>query len=611
MGKWAGLLVLAAVLAAAEAQTEPATQASAAGRTITLPDGRTATVQAQLPQTASPEAPLTPAQIIAAAASHYPNAPYVLKADHWSEADEREYSQFIAEMGESGCATVNSCLHNPRNPFRGTDPPGIVFGSDCADLPYYLRFYFAFKRGLPFSFVSEVAPRGRSRDIRYTAAGNRVAERMNPAGYNGYAVLSFLRGAISSAAYRIHPELETPEPQDFYSPALKPKAIRPGTTIYDPNGHLATVWKVERNGRIHYLDAHPDHSVTRGFYDVRFVRASPGMGAGFKNWRPQILAGGKRQADGTFKGGTIVLTANRDIPDYSAEQYFGNGERPASDHAWGEGNFTLNGETVGYYDYVRGQMAGGTLLFDPVREIGDMVDSNCADLHYRSDAVDLAVAAGIHKRGEPDRLPPNIYGTDGDWETYSTPSRDARLKTAFKELYDSTKRFLWMAEHKDPKLAYKGTNLAADMLAAYDAHAAQCKITYTRTNGSKISFGYEEARRRLFEMSFDPYQCIERRWGAKGEELATCPDGTDKRAWYEAQQNLRNQIDRTYDARMDFTRDELKTPGPGKGVPNPPETDVRSWLAAQPGAQAALKKRQKAAEQNKPVKKPKPWWWWF
>ena len=30
-------------------------------------------------------------------------------------------------------------------------------------------------------------------------------------------------------------------------------------------------------------------------------------------------------------------------------------------------------------------------------------------------------------------LPPNIYGTDHmEWEIYSTPSRDARIKTAFR-----------------------------------------------------------------------------------------------------------------------------------------------------------------------------------
>ena len=48
-------------------------------------------------------------------------------------------------------------------------------------------------------------------------------------------------------------------------------------------------------------------------------------------------------------------------------------------------------------------------------------------------------------------------------------------------------------------------------------------------------------------------------------------DGAAKQAWYAAEQSLRNQIDRTYDAQMDFTLGELGEPGPGKGVASPPD----------------------------------------
>ena len=51
---------------------------------------------------------------------------------------------------------------------------------------------------------------------------------------------------------------------------------------------------------------------------------------------------------------------------------------------------------------------------------------------------------------------------------------------------------------------------------------------------------------------------------------------------------LRNQIDRTYDARMDFALDELKTPGPGKGVAMPPDIDARAYLVSvRSGAKSA------------------------
>ncbi|HEX3431062.1 MAG TPA: formylglycine-generating enzyme family protein [Rhizomicrobium sp.] len=508
-------------------------------------------------------------------------ATYVIRFDHWTDADERDFGEFLAGIGRSGCTTVNACLHDPSNPFQASDPPNVYFRSDCANLPYVLRAYFAWKRGLPFSYESGVAPLGGAADDRYSPNGNRVTARTDvlTGSTTGYALLNKLLAVTSSASYRIGPHADTPPLPDFYSAAIDAKAIHPGTVIYDPNGHLALVFNVERDGRIEYIDSHPDNTLTRGYYDLRFVRSNPGAGAGFKNWRPLHLVGYSRGPDGALVGGHIELARNEEIPDYSDEQYYGNGTRVA-DADWANGTFLLNGETLDYYDYVRAKVGGGKLQFDPVKEIAEQLDSNCADLHYRAQAVDIAIAAGIQNRPEPGRLPRNIYGTNGDWETYSTPSRDARLKTAFKELRDKAQRFVGMYENGDTKhLLYTGRDLVDDMLAAYDQEAGKCSVTYRRSNGAPVTLSYEDARKRLFLISFDPYHCVERRWGATdAEELSSCRDGEVKRAWYEAEQNLRNQIDRTYDARMDFTLADLQTPGPGKGVPQPPDTDARGYL---------------------------------
>ncbi|HEY7977225.1 MAG TPA: hypothetical protein VID67_03455 [Rhizomicrobium sp.] len=514
---------------------------------------------------------------------------YLIRFDRWTPSDERGFGEFVTGLGEANCRTVNDCLHSPGNPFRASDPPGIFFHSDCADLPYVLRAYYAWKRGLPFSYVSAVTPRGHARDIRYSKNGNEVVERKDVLSnsMSGYELLEELRDQISSATYRMHPDLDDPVP-DLYSPAISAKSIRPGTLIYDPNGHVATVYRVDPDGRINYVDAHPDNSMTRGFYDIRFVRSRPGMGAGFKNWRSAVLVDATRRADGVYVGGHVVLPRNAQIADFSDEQYFGNGPRPPDDSEWGSGGFRLNGEYLDYYDFVRATLAGGRLQFDPVKEIHDLVDSNCADLQYRGEAVDLSIEAGLQNRPQPDRLPANIYGTDGDWETYSTPSRDARLKTAFKELRDEAQRFVTMYRKNDPKLTYHGSDLAADMIAAYDQEAAKCHVTYTRTDGSRVTLGYDDARRRLFLMSFDPYQCVERRWGATdATEISTCPDGAVKQAWYAAEQNLRNQIDRTYDAQMDFTLQELREPG--RGVARPPDIDARGYLVSVAGAQRYMR----------------------
>jgi hypothetical protein len=500
---------------------------------------------------------------------------YKVYHDSWSNDDERDYRNFVAALGESDCNTLDACLHSAANPYLGSDPPGLVFQSDCAELPYILRFYFAWKRGLPFSYESAVRSRGSARDVRYSIGGNEVAARFDvPSGVmGGAAIITRIRETISSASYRIHPDLESPLEPDLYSPAIRPDSIRPGTIVYDPAGHVGIVFSVDPRGRVHFLDAHTDFSLTQMTYDLRFTRMSPFVGAGFKNWRPIRLVGATRRADGVLVGGHIEMAANEDIADFSDEQFFGNGKRPR-DSDWKSGTFTLNGERLDYYDYVRAQLAGGKLLFEPVAEIGDIARSLCIDLNYRAQAVQLAVMHGIQNGPEPGRLPYNIYGAEGDWETFSTPSRDARLKTEFKSLRDTVQRFVEMASRDDAHLSYDGTDLPADLLRAYDQETKYCRVTYATSDGSHVTLSYEDARRRLFAMSFDPYQCVERRWG--DVDAPTCADDSIKRAWYEAEQNLRNQLERTYDARMDFALVDLLERKPG--VASAPDTDVRAYL---------------------------------
>src|ERR1043166_2604964 len=90
-----------------------------------------------------------PAMAIAQTAPGASGSSYVVRFDHWTDRDERDFSEFISAIGQSNCRTVDECLHGAGNPFRASDPPGIRFTSDCANLPYVLRAYFAWKRGLP------------------------------------------------------------------------------------------------------------------------------------------------------------------------------------------------------------------------------------------------------------------------------------------------------------------------------------------------------------------------------------------------------------------------------------------------------------------------------
>ena len=283
----------------------------------------------------------------------------------WTDADEKAYGEFVRRIGESKCRRVHECLADAQsNPlYSESNPPGMRFTSDCADLPYMLRAYFAWKNGLPFSYSAAVSPLGQSDDIRYTEGGN------------------------------------------------------------------------------------------------------------------------------------------------------------------------------------------------------------------------VAVKARIHLRPQPARLPDNIYGTTGDWETYSTPSRDARLRSSFKDLRDEVARFLGMAATGSPRLNYTGHDIRRDLREVYLQETSACTFTYTRSNGAHKQLSLADLQRRLFRLSFDPHHCVERRWGADdAEEVASCADAADKADWYAAEQRLRNQIDRAYFVEMSFTLPDLRRKVPGSGLDAPPDTDVMALL---------------------------------
>jgi len=506
-----------------------------------------------------------------------------ISKDRWTPADERGFSEFVQKIGEAKCGTFDTCLKNPANPYRATDPAGVSFYSDCADLPYMFRAYYAWKNGLPFGYQSGMAAVNGGTDLRYSPNGNRVTDRTSilakqPGRYpNAVSALSQISGVISSAMFRVDPRYDSAANQnDFYSVSISRDTLVPGTAIYDPNGHVAIVYKVEKDGRVFYMDAHPDNSLTRRSYGKQFVRTRPAAGAGFKRFRPARLVDYTKDQNGYLVGGRIVLPGNGSLAHFNMDQYFGT--RPSSDFNWTKATFEFQNQKMDYYDYVRSALAVGNLRYNPIEEMNNMLSSICQDLKDREVAVNLAFEKGIASKEHPARLPNNIYGTDGEWEEYSTPSRDARLKTVIKEARDRAEEFVQLYKQGSPRLDYTGTDLKGDMLKTFYLVSGSCQLAYRKSNGEQQALSLRQMIERLWKLSFDPYHCIELRWGASGEELASCRDSDVKRKWYDGEQFMRNNIDRPYDARMDFDLYEIQSWKPGNGVKNPPNVDIEGFL---------------------------------
>ncbi|MBO9665901.1 MAG: hypothetical protein J7501_03735 [Bdellovibrio sp.] len=527
----------------------------------------------------------------------------------WTENDESNFGDFIARLGAAverrQCGTVDTCFKSGANPYYSSDPKGLRYYSDCADLPYYLRSYFAWKNGLPMSVVSSVRARSvpdNTGDVRYTPFGNSPASRFDVVARNSgrslaiYNIEDFeilasrypdavtllnrtITDTTYSATFRMMGNEDGNLFSDFYPVKISRLGIRPGTVIYDPNGHVAIIYKVTDDGRIYYIDAHPDNTLTSGMYNPKFVRSNPYQGAGFKNFRPLTLTKAKKDSSGAYIGGRILGAKNDSLPYYSLEQFYGN--QPDPDGHWADGKFIFNGQAVPYYDYVRIMMASGDLRINPLDDMQSMIQDICVNLKDRVDAVNISTKAGVYLKPHPERLPMNIYGTNGEWENYASPSRDARLKVSFMDVLNQSKHLIQRYKVGDPQIIYNGRDLPGDLLKVYNREARACQFSYTNSSGGAVTMDLEEARKRLFDMSFDPYHCPELRWGAKSpQELSSCRDDANKRAWYNQERWLRYQWERRYDVRMDFSLPELNGPKPGAGIANPPDIDIVRYLTS-------------------------------
>lgn len=458
--------------------------------------------------------------------------------NQWSPRLEDEYSQFVERLGQAvaqrRCHRLDLCLRDPAANllFDPLTDPKLSIAVDCGDLPYVLRGYFSFKRRLPFGFVCEV--HGIGADARYMS-GVTPVHFCNWHRYKSpHAVLRDMTNAVHSGMYRMAPEVET---SDFYPVAVNRRAVRPGTVYYDPNGHVLTVAEVTLDGTVRLMDGHPDGSLTWKRFGQAFALGGRGQGGGFKNFRPLQLV----QSE-------LLQTPNRELPWFDGHSQ------------WDHTLWTASGQPGTYYSWVRQSLATAQTPHDPVADFRDQIEALCRDVSDRVEAVQQAVDAGMPARPHPAELPWNIYGTGGEWELYATPSRDARLKAAFRELYETVTQQTMTGP------------LTATLRTVWQEQGAQtaCRFVYNNSAGTAVTLGLDDVLDRLFSLSFDAYHCPELRWGAPtgSAEAASCPDDAGKLGWYAKEQRLRNRIDRDYGA-----------PTPlADGPEAPPELDLRRYL---------------------------------
>jgi hypothetical protein len=435
----------------------------------------------------------------------------------WDRRHEALYSAWIERLFDAPIEenytlpSLEPILRNPERNFlhgyfgQGEDEK-LPATPDCADLPYFLRAYFAWKIGLPVAF--RACDRGASH--RPPRCGPAIVDQRfsaKPAPASAFRDLSRrLMDTVHSGNARTALEDDN---TDFYPVELKRENLWPGTVYADPYGHILVIVKwvpqtEDRGGLLLAVDAQPDNSVGRKrFWEGTFLFADDvkSAGPGFKAFRP--LA---REGQGSHR-----LLSNADLAEhpivapYSAEQ----AELPAEDF------------------YARMMRLIDPKGLDAEEAYESVLDALVEQLETRVHAVENGEKFKRQHSGTLITMPTgaSIFETVGPWEDYSTPSRDMRLLIAMDVLTRFPERIV-----RYPELFVLGGQLPEIVKEEIEQRHRKLiqerQIAYTRSDGSawRLTVADILARRRAFEVAYNPNDCPEFRWGAEPRtaEYATC-----------------------------------------------------------------------------------------
>jgi hypothetical protein len=408
------------------------------------------------------------------------------------------------------------------------DEQNVIVRPDCADLPYFLRAYFAFKLGLPFGwsrcsrgdngvpptcgdFATSSDPFPKPHDAPADAPPPVLptwADPARPAGTwesnvrrLGEFFRTTLADAVQSGAGRTPADDET---ADYYPVALSPETLRPGTIFADPYGHVLVVAKrvpqtATSGGVLLAVDGQPDGTVARKrFWRGNFLFAvDPTLGsAGFKRFRP---------IERDRMTGKWRHFGNAELPDYALDQYAGGVE--------------------GFYDKMDDVLSPAPL--DPTQALLETVDALEEQVKTRVRSVDNGrkfLSSGRPAADMPDGA--KIFEATGDWEDFSTPSRDLRLLIAIDVAGSLPGRVARRPERYAMPAGKTPEQVRADLEARLATELKTRTFTYPRTDGSSWSLSLRDVVDRAvsLEMAYNPNDCIEQRWGATAgsEEVSTC-----------------------------------------------------------------------------------------
>jgi hypothetical protein len=468
----------------------------------------------------------------------------------WDRATENLYSAWIEKLFDAPLDAQPSwkALHEVlRDKSRNVlfnhlglreDESGLIIRPDCADLPYFLRAYFAYKMGLPFGYSkcnrggagqpprcqawwhiqnpepdppppppAEKTPGGLfdafAKPLMQPASKPPAKQLGLTASFAHY--LPRLADGVHSGSARTS---GSDDATDHYPIPLSQDALRPGVVYADPYGHVLLLVRripqtADAAGVFLAVDGQPDGTVARKrFWRGNFLFAQdPALGGpGFKRFRPIV------DRNGSLKRLTNAeIAKNPQYGDFSLEQ--------------------AKLKVEEFYDRMDDVMSPEPL--DPLRAMKEAITALEEQVKTRVTSVENGRKFQLSGKGEAE-MPDGwaIFEAAGAWEDFATPSRDLRLLIAI----DVVRGFPDRVARRPERYAMPAGKSVEDVKAELETMLAYELSTrtfaYPRTDGSAWTLTLTEVADRAaeLEMAYNVNDCVELRWGARegSEEAATC-----------------------------------------------------------------------------------------
>jgi len=424
----------------------------------------------------------------------------------FADADERSSWKALHEVTrDRGRNFLHGHLGLGEDEASG--PNALAMTPDCADNPYFLRAYFAWKLGLPFGFhetswgTLESPP----------AAGRLImAEPWKPGAGDPVPAMRRLFSQIKNIVHAGNGRTALrADRSDYYPLPLTRRALKPGTVYADPYGHTYTLvrWVAQTRkapGLLLGADAQPDGTIgVKRFWKGNFLFTTGQVVGepGFKAFRPIVLDGAGRPR--FLTNGEIAAS-----PDYGQLSF--DQENMSGESFYAAMEKLINPEPL-----------------DATAAFEDLFRALHEQLLVRVDSVANGEAYMTAHPGAVIAMPSgkSVFQSLGPWEDYSTPNRDLRLLIAIDTILEFADKVA-----RDPAAYDLGGKKAPDrvrseLLALQKKRASELSITYKGSDGSSrvLTLADIFLRAEAFETGYNPNDSIEIRWGAPAgsAELAT------------------------------------------------------------------------------------------